>query len=503
MPLSSNNNTSITMKEIKSTHNIKRYIIFSILVIFSLNFYIPKIALAINNLPSDFFTYIYKQSGNENFIYFNSDFTTTYTLTYHTYSKLPTDLNFTYTPDYNQDIPITTNKLAPYCSVTSVPIDNAICPTSGYGLGTCFVWTCSSNRILSVNTYSNILVNNGSTRIISITPENNFTYATSTNFNFKITGYISNQDFSTSTLISLKYYQTNISKGGLTVMDAWDSAKGYTDINFYATSSGLFSYSTTTNLTLEKDIGKYTLLSYIQNPVISTGFWSNLFGSNISYTELDASSTNFIVSTSSLADKIADNLQADIDKYAIATSTLAKCSFIDGDLGSCLWGLIMPTNNDFKDMFNIILNGNNDSNSIWFRSGILNKFPLGYITSFISILSNTATTSIPVIDATLPSSLGLGTGQHIYLSLDSLSWIFNATSTYTYGDLTGKSLYEITRPYWEILVWLSFIFYIVSRILGIYILEQQVAQNIEYRKGRFNTLKDARTFRKNRDKIRK
>lgn len=103
-----------------------------------------------------------------------------------------------------------------------------------------------------------------------------------------------------------------------------------------------------------------------------------------------------------------------------------------------------------------------------FHDNALTHFPLGYVTDLVEIFSTTTKSSLTVLNAKLPSALGFGSPE---ISLDLtgvLDPILNATTT-VYNNNTASStqtFFQITNYYWEIFVYLSAFFYILSRILG-------------------------------------
>lgn len=99
------------------------------------------------------------------------------------------------------------------------------------------------------------------------------------------------------------------------------------------------------------------------------------------------------------------------------------------------------------------------------------RFPLGYVTDFVTIISTSTESSLVVVDATLPSVLP-GGGAHIRIDLSHiLDPVLNATST-IFNNASAPStqtFYEITSHYWNIVLYLAVVFYIIARIVGSHI----------------------------------
>ena len=99
------------------------------------------------------------------------------------------------------------------------------------------------------------------------------------------------------------------------------------------------------------------------------------------------------------------------------------------------------------------------------------RFPLGYVTDFVTIISTSTESSLVVVDATLPSVLP-GGGAHIRIDLSHmLDPVLNATST-IFNNASAPStqtFYEITSHYWNIILYLAVVFYVIARIVGSHI----------------------------------
>jgi len=95
-------------------------------------------------------------------------------------------------------------------------------------------------------------------------------------------------------------------------------------------------------------------------------------------------------------------------------------------------------------------------------------FPIGIITDFRRIISTTTVGTLTIIDATLPSALGIGT-PNITLDLNGVLDEFLNATTSEFNNESATStatLYEITNYYWTILCYIGFTLYLIRRILG-------------------------------------
>lgn len=103
-----------------------------------------------------------------------------------------------------------------------------------------------------------------------------------------------------------------------------------------------------------------------------------------------------------------------------------------------------------------------------FKTNVATHFPIGYVTDFITILNDNGTTTLNLLEVTVPTGIP-GTGSTLTLDLGhQLDYILNATV----GEFvspeasTTVTFYEETAFYWDILVSILAGLYILRRILG-------------------------------------
>lgn len=181
-------------------------------------------------------------------------------------------------------------------------------------------------------------------------------------------------------------------------------------------------------------------------------------------TQVTATTSRFVVGTATNLDpSIFEGIQARID--ALLSSTTANlsniCNIIGGNfnMGDCLVGLILPPNQILYENYVILRQ----------------MPPWGYAFRLYDIFSEEATSSIPVISATVPPGV-IGAGATISLDANhALDFILNATSSgFLSGNATStESFYDITSFYWELLVYIALALYILRRLLGTNIIHKQ------------------------------
>lgn len=155
---------------------------------------------------------------------------------------------------------------------------------------------------------------------------------------------------------------------------------------FPITDSGISTLATTTDLST---FGNYTESIQIVQPSWASTYLS-WFG--FSGTVLDSTTTRFTVGIPTGFDKLNASSTSIIDQFLASTSPqlIASCaSFTSFDLADCLNLLFIPQPSTFSYVLADV-------------QGILQFAPWGYATRAITILSGSATSSLPLIAAGIP-----------------------------------------------------------------------------------------------------
>lgn len=199
--------------------------------------------------------------------------------------------------------------------------------------------------------------------------------------------------------------------------------------------------------------GHYVLQSYFWNSTDNDFY----YGTTTSFT---ITSGSYSTSTTQQIGDIVASTTAYVSTVCspVATSTNIvgigyNSSFSVGD---CVKALVIP-----------------DQTQITYLSGVLkdnvsSHFPLGYVTDFLDILTSNATSSLTVIDATVPSVLP-GSGARIRLDLNGvLNPILNATTSIFINSSASstQTFYQITSYYFNYLIYILTVLYIIGRIIG-------------------------------------
>jgi len=298
----------------------------------------------------------------------------------------------------------------------------------------------------------------GSSYIVSLSPENADVLPSGVGVDYELQYYIDEADFGFWGGYNVNVILHNIDQNVLLL-----SALSPSDIVLLDEDVSVGGYYTFNADDIVIPDGNYRIQAKLRNGLFDLR-------------TIDELSHQFIVGSSTFVGSISQNTYSVINGiYASSTATSTEslaeaCGLFSSSSSvvNCLGFLFIPDGN----LINQSLTD--------FRDLASTHFPLGYITDFISILSNSSSSvALPTISATIPEGIA-GSGASIALSLDSLSWIFNATSTFTTGDLAGKSLYEIVSPYWEKFIYIALGFYLLNRILGSGVIGRVVSKASSY-----------------------
>jgi len=278
---------------------------------------------------------------------------------------------------------------------------------------------------------------NVNTRFDSFTPTLGTTTpnATSTSFTIGATGYINPSDFATSsTRVHVRFRQTTgIGVGTNSILSTG------ADIYFDATTTGAFSFSTTTSIT---NTGVYTVYWAIEHPRFS------LFGIGFLTDTVLSALGDFVVS--SAANPVS---QQQLDQATVAGQfgpigyTGQQLPIDDASASSTLLGL--------GGAFNI-------------ANVVLNKFPINWVVQYANVLSDlassTATTTIPAV---VINYGGLKEIQNIpTTTAQTLQFTFFSAATFDQvAALPGISAMRMLLG-WTL--WIGLIFYAWRRVSGIF-----------------------------------
>jgi hypothetical protein len=257
------------------------------------------------------------------------------------------------------------------------------------------------------------------TRIIDFSPEE----ATTTNnpVFFDISACVNPTDTGIIRSVSIRLH--NIDQNVLLL-----SALSPNDIvllNEMDADAGSFYFSTSTII----GEGNYRIEACIEHGFLN-GYVLNLFSNFFNSTECQ--SHQFIVGTSTFIGNISQRLWGDTNTFinglsATSSEALANtCNPINihFDIRQCVMFMLIPSGGEFAQVFG-------DA-----KDSILTRWPWGYVTRTITILSSSATTSLPAFTA----QVQIGPGDD--LTPETMSFTFDMGDMITGGGQVLESVHD-------------------------------------------------------------
>lgn len=154
----------------------------------------------------------------------------------------------------------------------------------------------------------------------------------------------------------------------------------------------------------------------------------------------------------------------DSTDVTIPATSPETCDSVDLGLFTLPSSLNVPC--QVRNYFNFVLSSD-DSSTVSallkdIRFGIFSMWPLGYLTRFVAILSSSTTVQPPPLSYTFGSavaSTGI-TGTYSFQVFDHLNTVATVVD-----DTNGKNIWDIFMPFWNIVVYLSLFFVIVTHAI--------------------------------------
>ncbi len=300
---------------------------------------------------------------------------------------------------------------------------------------------------------ANLAATSSVSTIFTVTPAASSTIATSSAATIAATGFITAGDFSNQVRI-IQTYQNNayyssalIDVGFLIAGDVSPSVAGtYT---YGVSGSGDFTISTSTPLS---QIGVYTLITKITRPTFSLlGFG---FGSTVIY----ATTTEFTVGTTTGFDRLQAQVKAEAAALA-STANADGCNInffstsTPFSLTGCLLFLLLP-----------------DSTSMTLattrlRDDVASRAPWGYLTRFLAIMGNQATSTLPTFTAEIALNNASDTTTLTYDPGDMLTG-GAALLESIHDPYNNKSTKDVLEPIVLLVIGLGVLLTIASDLMG-------------------------------------
>lgn len=336
------------------------------------------------------------------------------------------------------------------------------------GYGASYYWLYNAREDIYLEWYFNgttgSIETNTTTRIIELLPEHGTTTA-STTVEVKLNIYINEEDIGSFFGVKINLSTVDLNNFYFQNIAELNDPTDYIIDNIQATTTGNLTWT----FTRELPEGNYL----VEAQLYKSYFWGVLQNSLF---PIDNKSHSFTVIEGTKLGKITTGI---IDIFGGMNSTTSSstieiltsaCSPFTTDISTaflntnwsiieCLTYLIYPPKPLVKEKLMDI------------AENLTTKFPLGYVNDLYMILSTTSSSTLAVIDATMPSALGFGSGHRVVLDITHvLDPILNATTSIFSGDNPNtdstETLYEYTSKYWDKLIYLATLFYVIGRIIG-------------------------------------
>jgi hypothetical protein len=327
------------------------------------------------------------------------------------------------------------------CSIGGMNDPFATVPSQGNmsGIAWADTYTQSANRpgvtlfdvtriyyLLAVDQDLPVIDNPNVTSITSVIPGNNETIATSTTNTIGANGFLASEDLNDYSKLKIHIASLGDQFVYGQCADVICATLGFKRDFSYSlvTATGFNFASSTAGLPL----GRYSLRATIEKGSFC------VFGFCASTKELVATTTTFLVATTTRNDQLRERTLGFIDTYnsmASTTTDFSACTIGAFNLLICgqdllTWAFV-PTSDSMSYTVETI------------KTGVLRKVPFGYVYRFVEILTDTASTTLPTFDIPL-------------LYPNSNNQMAFATSTlFQPGDMlagAGQVLDSIKDPIW-------------------------------------------------------
>ena len=303
------------------------------------------------------------------------------------------------------------------------------------------------------------------TRIVTVVPVASSTVATTTTTGGTI--FVNPADYQDGMEFTMQFVNQTVNTSlSYSALDAWNAAtgRGVQTYTFPITSSGSSSFATTTTFAFG---GKWFATYQITSPTFLSSI--PFIGGYFNPASEAATTTSFVVGALTQLDQAIAIGQTAVASYAVygvnATNTAVEiyCNPLSTDgkfsIVSCLGILIIPSSSDLLNVWNALY------------AAVLQRAPWGYLTRFFTIMSSTATTTLPVINIETPlgrpGSPEYTDGSFHFDPNDMLAGgatLLNTVHTSFGGDLDVQQVFE---PFVDLTIALAVLMAIIHDLLGL------------------------------------
>lgn len=307
------------------------------------------------------------------------------------------------------------------------------------------------------------------TQIVSVTPVNGSTIATSTHATIGAVVWVDPAQWTQDLSNNLGPYTVTIQVIPITASQlavAPSLAQSlYPKYTFTVQNAGYNYFSTTTNAS---DSGTYQMQTEFTKSQTWYGqifSWLS-FGTISNANILDSTSTSFNANKSFITAIFSASTTAAIQQlFASSTATFASLSnecipSLSFNIGDCFALIFVPDSQALGGWFNA------------FRDQFLSYAPWGYATRFITILTSSSTSTAPVISLTFPvGSFGHTTNTDTFtINMDSSmqagSALLNGVTSTWNGNT--QNFQQVLEPPVDTIIGITLLIYIATDMLGLF-----------------------------------
>lgn len=307
------------------------------------------------------------------------------------------------------------------------------------------------------------LLDDTTTRIYETNPTYGETKATSSDFYLEADSYINSNDYDSDMFMRFKFVRQQDLQAAVA-----DPSLLYHVIDFPSLDSGGadaitdgYNFTSTTTPITQDGLYFWTIEIRRDSTLSNIFDWLGLnsfYDAGLVY----STTTRFIAGAPNSYDQYVSYVQDLGQSIASTTATStaqvkADCNLFTFDLTGCLSGLF-----GFQDLSYAFANA---------RDNFFSYAPFGYVKRTLTILTGTASTTLPTVSATLPASspsflsnltITFNPWQYFYVDGSPLKDEIKSTGA------NPKNAWEIFEPVWKFLIYMGLLFKVLNDLLHVH-----------------------------------
>jgi len=299
------------------------------------------------------------------------------------------------------------------------------------------------------------------TRVISLSPANGTTTATSSAFELEGTINIMPVDYVEGTVFRLMVMHKS-SMQQVSMLQAWETAVngtyvGTVGFEFPVSATGIYTFSTTSDFSAYPE-GEYAIQGAIIIPGETGGLWDRFldmfeqYGGGVGDERLYEKNSTFIIGQLTWYDEVVNSVVE--SRQMTMTNSLVCSPFSeDFEIVDCMYFLIVPSTAQLQSLVDNLF------------TSVLRIAPLGYVTRFLEIVT--------LSDPTMPPALTYtdGTSAPEALQDRTVSFqifeSFDLVTTIVADDGSNKNIWDIVTPFFDTIIALGVLGVILFDVISL------------------------------------